>query len=124
MYKRQLKEKAAQIEEEMEKVKEALVDYARREDVTVIKGSSHKVRVSSRERLKFPGKSEPGRQELDKTIIEAGKWMEVSQLDTTALGRVVEEGLWDKKLLNRIMKYGRLEQSSTVHLSKLREERE
>jgi putative RecB family exonuclease len=120
----QLKEKAAQIEEEMEKVKEAIIDYARREDVTVIKGSSHKVRVAFREKLKFPGKSEPGRQELDKTIIEAGKWMEVSQLDTATLSRVVEEGLWDKKLINQIMKYGRLEESSTVHLSKLREEKE
>jgi hypothetical protein len=40
------------------------------------------------------------------------------------LSRVVEEGLWDKKLINQIMKYGRLEESSTVHLSKLREEKE
>jgi len=118
----ELKEKASEIDEEMAKVKEALIDYARREGVTVIKGSNRKVRVKFDEKLKFPGKNERGREELDNTITQAGRWLEVSQLDTTALTRIVEGGLWDKELIDEVLKYGRIEKSSAVYLSKLKEE--
>ena len=117
----ELREKARAIGEEVEKVKEALTEYARRESVTLIKGSGHKVRVKFDEKLKFPGKNEE-RQELDEVIVQAGKWPEVSQLDTTALTRIVEEGLWDKELIDQIMKYGRIEETSAVYLSKLKED--
>jgi hypothetical protein len=46
----------------------------------------------------------------------------VSQLDTTALIRIVEEGLLDKALIDQLMKYGRIEETSAVYLPKLREE--
>jgi len=118
----ELKEKAAGIDDEMAKVKEALIEYARQEDVSVIKGSNRKVRVKFDEKLKFPGKREAGRQELDNTIIRAGKWADVSQLDTTALTRIVDGGLWDKELIDEVLKYGRLEESSAVYLSKLKDE--
>jgi len=118
----ELKEKAGEVNEEMAKVKEALIDYARREGVTVIKGSNRKVRVKFDEKLKFPGKNEAERQELDDTIVQAGKWMEVSQLDTVALSRVIEQSLWDKELIDEVMKYGRIEETSTIYLSKLKDE--
>ncbi|MBA7602765.1 hypothetical protein ES703_09861 [subsurface metagenome] len=118
----ELKEKASEIEEEMGKVREAILDYARREEVEVIKGSDRKARVRFDKRLKFPGKSEEERQELDNTIIAAGKWMEASQLDTTSLIRVMEQGLWNKELIEQVMKYGRIEESSSVHISKLKDE--
>jgi hypothetical protein len=90
--------------------------------VTVIKGSNHNVRVRFDEKLRFPSKGEPDRENLDDVIIQAGKWPEVSQLDTTALTRIVEDGLWDKELIDQVMKYGRIEETSAVYLSKLREE--
>jgi putative RecB family exonuclease len=117
----ELKEKVSEIDDEMAKVKEALIDYAQREDVTVIKGSNRKVRVRFDEKLKFPGRNEPGREELDDMIIRARKWLEVSQLDTSALTRIVEGRLWDKELINEVMKYGRIEETSAVYLSKLKE---
>ena len=118
----ELKEQAGEIDEEMTKVKEALIDYAQRQGVTVIKGINHKVRVKFDDKLRFPGKSEPDRENLEDTIIQAGKWPEVSQLDTIALTRIVEESLWDKELIDQVMKYGRIEETSAVYLSKLREE--
>ena len=118
----ELKEKAGEIDEEMAKVKDALIDYARQEGVTVLKGSSYKVRVKFGEKLGFPRKGEPDHENLDDTIIQAGKWPEVSQLDTTALTRIVEKGLWDKELIDQVMKYGRIEETSAVYLSKLSEE--
>jgi hypothetical protein len=117
-----LKEKAGEIDEEMAKVKDALIDYARQEGVTVLKGSRYKVRVQFGEKLGFPRKGEPDRENMDDTIIQAGKWPEVSQLDTTALTSIVEKGLWDKELIDQVMKYGRIGETSAVYLSKLSEE--
>jgi putative RecB family exonuclease len=115
----ELREKVSELNEEVEKVKEALVEYARKEGVELIKGSDIKARVKFDERLKFPGKSDKERQELDSVIMEAGKWMEVSQLDTTALTQVIKESGWDKPLLDQVMKYGRTEETTSVYLSKL-----
>jgi hypothetical protein len=109
-------------DEEIGKVREAILDYARREQVQVIKGSDRKAKVKFDKKLKFLGKSEVERQELDNTIMQAGKWMEVSQLDTTALTRIVEGSLWDKDLIDEVMKYGRIEETSSIYLSKLKNE--
>lgn len=118
----ELKEKASEIEEELGKVKEAIFDYARREQVEMIKGSDRKIKVKFDEKLKFPGKNEAERQELEETIKSSGKWMEVSQLDTTVITRIVESGLWDKELIDEVMKYGRIEETSSVYLSKLKDD--
>ncbi len=118
----QLREEASEIGEEMDKVKEAILDYARREEVEVIKGSDRKVRVKFDEKLKFPGKKESERKQLNDAIKQAGKWMEVSQLDTTSLNRVIENGLWSEELINQVLKYGRIEESSAIYLSKLKDE--
>jgi putative RecB family exonuclease len=119
-----LKQQAAEIDRHMEKVKEALVDYAKRENVNVIKGSDHKARIKFDERLKFPGKNDPERDLLDNTLIQAGKWSEVSQLDTSALSRIIEHESWSKELIDRVLKYGKLEPTTTVILSKLKEAEE
>lgn len=117
-----LKDEAKKIDEEIEKVREAILEYARKEEVEVIKGSDRKVRVKFEEKLKFPGKNEEERQELDNTIIEAGKWAEVSQLDATKLTDAIESGLWSKDLIAKVMKYGRIETTDSVRISKLSDE--
>jgi len=117
-----LKDEAKKIDEETEKVREAILEYARKEGVEVIKGSDCKARVKFEEKLKFPGKNDEERQELDNTIIEAGKWTEVSQLDTTALTDAIESGLWSKDLIDKVMKYGRIETTDSVRISKLSDE--
>jgi putative RecB family exonuclease len=113
--------KASELSEEIEKVKEALVEYARRECVELIKGSDVKARVKFDEKLKFPGKSDKERQELDNLIVDAGKWMQVSQLDTTALTQVIKDSSWEKPLLDQVLGFTKVEESSAVYLSKLKE---
>jgi len=120
----ELRVKASELSEEIEKVKEALVEYARRECVELIKGSNIKARVKFDEKLKFPGKNEDERHELDNLIREAGKWMEVSQLDTTALMHFVEDRLWSEDLVEQVMKYCRAEETSSIYLSKLADREE
>jgi len=117
-----LKDESKRIDEEIQKVREAILEYARKEGVEVIKGSDRKARVKFEEKLKFPRKSDAERQELDNTIIEAGKWAEVSQLDATALTDAIESGLWSKDLIDKVMKYGRIETTDSLRISKLTDE--
>ena len=118
----ELKSQETRIRDEMDKVREAILDYARREGMEVIKGSDCRVRVTFDEKLKFPGKRDAERAELDVIVREAGKWDEVSELDTTALAGVVEKGLWTKDLVDKVMEYGRIEESNTVRLSRLKDD--
>ena len=117
-----LRDEKAMIEDEMEKVKEAIFDYARNEEVELIKGSDYKARVKFDEKLKFPGKNDAERPELDTIVKASGKWEEVSQLDTTSLVRIVENDLWSKDLIDQVMKYGRIEATDAIHISKLKDE--
>lgn len=118
----ELRDEGARIKSEMEKVKEAILDYARREEVEVIKGSGSKARVKFGEKLKFPGKNDKERQELDALIKQAGKWAEVSQLDTISLIHIVEDSLWTKDLVDKVRNYGRIEESNSVSISKSKEQ--
>ena len=115
------KNEGARIKTEMDRVREAILDYARKEGTEVINGSDCRARVKFDQRLKFPGKNDMERQELDETIKEAGKWEEVSQLDTTALSNAVENNLWDKGLIDSVKQYGSIEASNSIHISKLKE---
>ncbi|MDP6825344.1 MAG: PD-(D/E)XK nuclease family protein [Dehalococcoidales bacterium] len=117
-----LKKEVGEIEAEAARIREAIIDYARREDVQVIKGSEQQLRIRFDTQLKFPGKNESGRKQLDDSIMAAGKWPEVSQLDTRSLSRVIEDGLWNKELLEELKKYGQVEETSSVFLSKLKDE--
>jgi len=114
-----LRNESKEIDTDISKVKEAMLDYATKEEVEVIKGSDYKARIRFDERLKFPGKNDAKRQQLEDVIREAAKWTDVSQLDTTSLAHIVENSLWSKDLIDKIMKYGKIEASSSIHISKL-----
>lgn len=114
-------EKIQPIEAEEEKIKEALIRYAKKESVEVVKGNDYQAKVKFSKKIKFPGKSEPERVELDNLIKDADKWEEVSQLDTGTLVDVVENQLWSKDLIKKVMKFGRIEESESVSLSKSKE---
>jgi len=118
----ELKDQAAQIDAETEEVKQAIIDYAQREGVTVIRGSNRKASIRKQQKMKFPGKSDEGREELECTLMAAGKWPDVSQLDTAELAKAIERGDWDEKLVDEVAKYSRLEETTAIYLSKLKED--
>ncbi len=120
----ELKAKAEAIDTEIRKVRDDLINYARREQLEVIKGNDRKVRIKFEQNLKFPGKNDNERKELDNLLKEAGKWGDISQLDTTLLNKVVEDGQWSPELIDRVMKYGKLEETSAVYLLRLKKEEE
>jgi len=103
------------IKAELEKLKEAIIAYARREGVEIIRGKNNKLRVKVYQRAKFPGSDDAQqRKALEDLLKQEGKWMEVSDLSTSALAKAVEEGNWSPELVEKIKSYQRIEEEYKV----------
>jgi hypothetical protein len=62
----------------------------------------------------LPRKEDARRDELETFVRKAGKWEEVSDLDTHALVRVLKEKTWPSKLVDQLRQFAWKEESVTV----------
>lgn len=106
-------------ESELAKLKEALIVYAQKEKVEVVRGSDNKLRVKDVMSYKFPRKDTPDRAALDDLIKKEDKWLEVSDLNASALSKAVKEGVWSEKLVKKILEYQKMERDFRFSLSRL-----
>lgn len=106
---------------ELEKVKEAVIKYGEKENVEVICGSDHKLKISEKRSILSPHKESPERKELEDILHEINKWDEISTLDTNEIKKVIDEEKWDKETIDRIRKFFTFENRKEVSLSKLKE---
>jgi putative RecB family exonuclease len=105
--------------EELARVQEALFRYAEKEGVQVIAGSDVKARAWSKECLRFPGKKEPGREELEGIIKSSGQWENSSMLDTWELEKLVEEGRLPQDVIKKLARFARRERVERIFLSRM-----
>jgi len=117
----QLREQAREIEIELEKVKEALFEYAKRKGVEIIQGSDYKARVKITRRVKLPKKSDPERKDLEELVKENNLWEKVSDLNTNALLKLLENGALPEGVAEQIREFERLEEEKRIYLSKVKE---
>lgn len=82
----------------VEELKEQILAFAQQHGVSLLQGSDAQVVVHTSESERFPGKQENKRAALEVLLKAAGKWDEISELDTTALLRAMEEGSWPAEL--------------------------
>jgi len=108
-----------EIEEELEKLEEAIIAFAEKENVDCVFGSKNKVRITESERLCFPSKNSKERARLEEVLKKYRKLEEVSQLDTTALGEIIQEKEWDTDVLKALEKYVEIEKKKRIYLSKM-----
>jgi len=111
-----------ELDAELEKLEEAIIKFAENEKVDCVFGSKNKVRITESERLCFPCKNSKERERLEGILKKHGKLEEVQQLDTTALGRIIQENQWEKEVLNALKEYVKLEKSKRLYLSKMKDE--
>ncbi len=116
-YKR--KEFLDKIDEELEELKEAIFEFAKKEGIEKIAGSNYVAKVSMDEKAKWPGKSEEGRDDLENIIKKAELWDEVSTLDTFALSKAVQD--WPEDLIKKLKRFQRLVEERRLYLSQKRE---
>ncbi len=109
-----------EIEEEMDKVREALINYAKENDVEVIKGSDHRVLVRFYKNLAFPTKDHPHRHDLEDLVRSLGLWERVSVLSPVSLAKLVESGQLDDEVVAKLSDLAVEEVRPWVKLSKLR----
>jgi len=106
------------LKREIEEVKGALINLARSKGYEVFYGRNDKVRVKFYDSVKFPGKNDPGRAELEKVVKESGRWMDVSNLDVFALSKALMGGSFPPELAARLQALGRREKHPWVKLMK------
>ena len=121
----QLKSKQKQVnselDEEIEKVEEAIFKFAEKEKVDCVFGAKNKVRITESKRFCFPSKNSKERQELEEVLLKYGKLKQVQQLDTNALCEIIQNKLWDQKVLDVLGKYIELEKKKRLYLSKMKD---
>jgi putative RecB family exonuclease len=114
----QLKAQAKKIEEEINKVKEALYEYAKRKDVEIVQGSDYKARIKVEKKPKLPAKHDPERALLEKVVKEHNLWEKVSELNTFRLLKLLESKTLPEHVIKQIRKFERLEEDRRIYISK------
>jgi len=115
-----LKEEIAVMEKELEKLREAIISYARKEKMEVMVGQKNRLLIKMEEKLKLPDKSDQTRrQPLEELLQRSGKWLEVSRLDGSALSKALLQGGWNPELVEKIKQYINIEKKYSVRLSSL-----
>lgn len=89
-------------EEELEKLRDAIIAYAERNGLTRVVGSDFHVTLSRQDRLKIPNAGDEKRVLLENLIREAGLWDRLSSLDRFALEKAIKLGELDSRLLERL----------------------
>ncbi len=110
-----------EIDAELARVEEALYAFAQREELEAIFGSDHVAKIKIETKEKYPLKGDPHRKVLDEIVKNAGKWMEVSDLNPWMLARVIGRGGWPPSLVKKVKEFSTFEESRSITVSKLRE---
>ncbi len=107
---------------ELTKLEEALISFTEKENIEVVFGSQNKIRIAESERLLFPAKNSKERKNLENVLKKYGKLEEVIQLDTTMLGKILQEDRWEPEVYKALKPYIEREKSKRLYLSKIKEQ--
>lgn len=99
----------------LEKLKEALIAFSEREQVSVVFGTKNKVRINAQESVKLPRKNTEEREKLIEALKNMGRFEEVSDLDVSAFAKVLNSGDWKEEDLAGLRKF--IEKEKTYRLT-------
>lgn len=112
---REIKEK----QQELEKVKEKLVNYAKEKGIENIYGNEKRAFVKCYPSMQFPKKHDQIRDEFIDTIKEQGLWNKVCTIDTYELAKMINKGTIEPVKLDKLRKYIKNSQVDRVYLKNL-----
>ena len=116
--KEELDEHRREAEDKLDKLREALIAFCEREEVSVVFGFDNKITVKESEYVKLPGKNTEAREELNEVLRGIGKLDDVSELDVHALARVLKSGEWSEEELGLLKEFWEMEKSYRLSVSK------
>jgi len=89
-------------EAELEKLREAIIKYAEKNNISKVMGSEFHITLSKQERIKIPNAGDEKRVLLDNLIRQAGWWDRLSSLDRYALEKAIKSRQLEEQLLQKI----------------------
>lgn len=113
-----LNEKKTEITKKLEELKEKIIEIAKKENVNVLYGSDHKIRISESEKLDFPSKGSEEREDLIKRLKELRVFEELSDIDRTSLFEKVKN---DSEFYEKIKEFVNISESVRISVSKNKE---
>jgi len=112
--------KIKELEEKLEQIKEAVIQYASQLGVAVVTGSDHQLKIRSSEKIIIPDKGTKEREYLIELLKQLNKLEEISTFDVAELKKVIKEGKWESGILEEIKKLVEIEIVKSVSLLKLK----
>lgn len=114
----ELRGRKEELESEIDKVREALLEYSKKEGVSMITGSDFSVRVWRKDVWRFPGKTDEERSELDAFIRDTGLWDDFSMLDTWKLEKALDQKGWPEELVEELKRFARKDAVERLYVNK------
>lgn len=114
----ELNENCKDVEEEKEKVKEALVAYAKKNNIDVVVGSDVKAAIYTYPRLSFPKKDDPRKKEFFAMIKEIGLWDDLAQPNVYELAKLINNKEIHADLIKVLDKFIEKGETNRVYLRK------
>ena len=105
-------------EEELEKIREALIAFCEKKGVEVVAGSENKISVKEYETIRLPGKNSKERAELIDKLKKLGRLEEVSSFNTYALTKILDKKEWKKDELVQLEKFWTAEKNYRLTVGK------
>lgn len=117
----QLAEKQKEIELQIEELKASMFRLAEKEGFEAIAGSDVVARLKKYKNLKFPGKDDFDRKELEEIIKSAGLWEKLSNLDTFILSKMVQNAEIPLDVIKQLKKFAKIDETKRIYLNKKKE---
>jgi putative RecB family exonuclease len=95
-----LKKEEDEISAKLEKVKEALAEFAEKDGVNNIYGSEFIAFVKKYPRLSFPKKNDLDRKDFEDTVRKVGLWDKLASVDVYELAKMINSGLLHDEIVN------------------------
>ena len=112
------KDEYDKLSEKLEKIREALIEYAKKEKVSMVFGSDVKASVKSYPKLSFPKKYDKNQQEFFEAVKKIGLWDKLATVDVYELAKMINNGEIHEDLMKLLDKFVNKQEIVRVGLRK------
>ncbi|RMF54595.1 PD-(D/E)XK nuclease family protein [Candidatus Woesearchaeota archaeon] len=112
------KEQIDMLEEKLEKIREALVAFAKKENVEQVFGSNVIASIKEYPKLSYPKRNDPRQKEFLSTIKQVGLWGKLATVDVYELTKMINRGELHEDIIKLLEKFIDRDKIQRVSLKK------
>ncbi len=114
----QKKEMTAEIDSKLEKIKEAMINFAQKNNLQVIAGSTHKIKLFSYDHYSFQS-DEENKEKIIRILEENNLLDNFRKIDFFALSRALNQNQMPEEIAKKIEKASKKEKRYKIYLSRI-----